>query len=758
MRVLRTAPASFEKNGRAMRKCKNFQPEWRAEARNDSMQMFLNLICGGFLMKKCMMSVVLVCLLAVPASAAITHRYDFEKDPHDVVGGLESTLVGDAHVTGGALVLDGTDDLLEMDGPGTAINTYEAFSLEMWYTPNAGKNTGYTMLAYYGGNQGSNGVNYFFMSTARGDNVSRAAISTGNTSDPWATENGVNGPEYDDDVQHHMVATLTQTHVSFFVDGVYQGTTALTGTNKMTDIAQNLALLGRGGYLNDPEWAGSIHEFRVYDKALTAAEVRFTKFFGPDNPYPIVIRNMSPADGTDKVNITPTLSWTLEPGISAASYNLYIGRDPNIADPNRADVSAISTLVVPGLTTPAYTIPFEKALQFSTTYYWRVDTVMEDSTVYQGVGMSFTTIPQAPVFEVQPVSNYLFAGQTAQFTAQCLSLSPVSWVKWYKVSTPADVEITAGPDVTIQTVTEGDLTASTLTIANVEAADEGTYYAKARNEVGTTQTDLARLVLKKLVAYWPFDGNTNDSSGNGYHGTGKDGSTELSVTLAYQTGVVGQAVYLPGTTHYIDLVDGLADDFVGGLTFNLWAYPQTAANWARFLSCNNGADSDNIFLSRVGTGTTLRFDVYKGSTNAGYVDAADALALNVWQMFTVTMNETGAVTIYKNGLPVASGTVQIPNVVKRANNWIGRSAWSADAYYRGLLDEMRIYNYALTPAEVAALYTNVRTDEFICVPDSENPLSYDLTGDCRVNMDDLAEIIGWWTECMRVPDEACGGK
>jgi hypothetical protein len=59
---------------------------------------------------------------------------------------------------------------------------------------------------------------------------------------------------------------------------------------------------------------------------------------------------------------------------------------------------------------------------------------------------------------------------------------------------------------------------------------------------------------------------------------------------------------------------------------------------------------------------------------------------------------------------------------------------------------------------VAAFYTNVRTDEFICVPDSENPLSYDLTGDCRVNMDDLAEIIGWWTECMRVPDEACGGK
>jgi len=76
------------------------------------------------------------------------------------------------------------------------------------------------------------------------------------------------------------------------------------------------------------------------------------------------------------------------------------------------------------------------------------------------------------------------------------------------------------------------------------------------------------------------------------------------------------------------------------------------------------------------------------------VTAANAIALNVWQMFTVTVDETGATTLYKNGAPIATGEVDVPNTDARVNNWIGRSGWTTDALYRGRIDDMRIYNYA----------------------------------------------------------------
>jgi hypothetical protein len=717
-------------------------------------------------MKKCMMILFLVCLLSLPASAVITHRYDFTNDANDVVGGLVSTLAGNAAVSGGSLVLDGTDDWLELDGPGIAINTYSAATMEAWYTPVNGGNPGWSMLACFGNSSVSGsltegiGVNYWFMTAARNDNFSRAAICTNNTTDPWATETGVNTAEYDDGLPHHMVATLNGTEIGFFLDGEFIGTAALSAANNLADVSTVFALLGKGTYSGDPEWNGSITEFRIYDKALSAAEVRFTSLFGADNAYPIVLRSMTPADGSTWISTTPILAWTPEPDITVDSYTLYVGTDPNMADPNIPDISGISKLVVTGLTTAGYTIPEEDRLPFDSDIYWRVDTVA-GATTYQGVGSSFTTIPETPAFWTNPETNYVFTGETATFTAECESISPVAWLKWYKVGTP-DTEVTmADPDVTIVTTTNGDFTNSTLTIANVAAGDAGSYYAKAQNASGPANSASAKIVIKKLMAYWPFDNNLNDASGNGYNGTGIRLSTGEVVALTYNTAansVVGTSVNLTGT-QYIDLVDGLADNLGSGLTFTFWTYPTNAAAWSRFLCFNNGTTtvpaSDNIFFSREGTSTTLHFNVYDNAIGTGPVTAANAIALNVWQMFTVTVDETGATVLYKNGAPIATGEVDVPNTDPRVNNWIGRSAWTADALYRGRIDDMRIYNYALTPTEIATLYTNVRTTEYICVPDPENPLAYDFTGDCRVNLDDLAVMVESWIDCMRIPDASC---
>jgi hypothetical protein len=166
------------------------------------------------------------------------------------------------------------DQWVELPAKTIAMNTYEAVSLTMWYTPKAGANTGYTMLAYFGDSVNGLGSNGYFFSPARGDNVSRTAISVGNVSAPWSAESGANGPEYDDGKPHFVVSTMDATTIKLYVDGVLTASTALSATNKISGISQNLAYLAKGGYTGDPEWIGSLQEFRIYNKALTAGEVR----------------------------------------------------------------------------------------------------------------------------------------------------------------------------------------------------------------------------------------------------------------------------------------------------------------------------------------------------------------------------------------------------------------------------------------------------------------------------------------------------
>jgi hypothetical protein len=164
---------------------------------------------------------------------------------------------------------------MEMDGAALAINTYEAFSIAGWYTPQAGANTGYHMLCYFGDSLNGFGSNGFFFTPARGNDVSRAGISCGDTAAPWAAETGVDGPETDDGQPHFVVATIDATAVSLYMDGEFIGSAALSEANKISALSTNFAYLAKGGYTGDPEWLGQIQEFRIYNKALTMSEVRF---------------------------------------------------------------------------------------------------------------------------------------------------------------------------------------------------------------------------------------------------------------------------------------------------------------------------------------------------------------------------------------------------------------------------------------------------------------------------------------------------
>ena len=231
-----------------------------------------------------------------PPPPGLVHQYTFEDGTaKDSIGGADGTLAGDAYIADGALVTVDQDDWMEMSGDVIAMNTYNEVTIEAWYTPEAGANTGWSMLGYFGDSVNGLGSNGYFMTSARGDNKSRAAISIGDIATPWASESGADGTEYDDGLLHHMVSTINATDITLYIDGVLIATTPLSARNKISGISPNFAYLAKGGYGGDPEWIGSIQEFNIYNRALSAGEIAANHAKGPVTP---LVHRYTFEDGT----------------------------------------------------------------------------------------------------------------------------------------------------------------------------------------------------------------------------------------------------------------------------------------------------------------------------------------------------------------------------------------------------------------------------------------------------------------------------
>jgi hypothetical protein len=201
-----------------------------------------------------------------------------------------------------------------------------------------------------------------------------------------------------------------------------------------------------------------------------------------------------------------------------------------------------------------------------------------------------------------------------------------------------------------------------------------------------------------LVLHYPMNGNSLDASGNGINGIINGGVT----AAADRFGNPGQALQFNGSNGFIDVPDGVyfnGSDF----TVNVWARASSFGNWARVFDFANGPNSNNIVLV-ITNGTSGRpaFVVYNGASVGTNFTAPNAVALNTWNMLTVTYTN-GNSTLSINGVPVIMGATSSPVNILRTINYIGRSNFASDAYFNGSMDDFRLYNRVLTQSEISAL-------------------------------------------------------
>ncbi|MFF3332751.1 LamG-like jellyroll fold domain-containing protein [Streptomyces sp. NPDC002888] len=219
--------------------------------------------------------------------------------------------------------------------------------------------------------------------------------------------------------------------------------------------------------------------------------------------------------------------------------------------------------------------------------------------------------------------------------------------------------------------------------------------ALTASEVGHVMSGLTALPSAEVPFNESSGTTANDLSGNGWNGTLTGGAT-------FVAGKKGNAVDLSGASQYVALPTGVISD-VKAITVAAWVNLDSAATWARIFDFGSGTSRYMFLTAKNGTNGFIRFGIKNGGSEQ-VVDGTAALPTGGWHHVAVTLDgSTG--TLYVDGAKVGSGNISIKPSDLGANtqNYLGRSQFSSDPYLDGRIDEFRIYNRALTAAEVAVV-------------------------------------------------------
>ena len=199
-----------------------------------------------------------------------------------------------------------------------------------------------------------------------------------------------------------------------------------------------------------------------------------------------------------------------------------------------------------------------------------------------------------------------------------------------------------------------------------------------------------------LLAHWKFDegkGTTaSDSSGTGNVGTLLNGPL-------WAPGKVGGALYFDGINDNVTVPDSNSLHLSNAFSLSAWVNPASPlTDWSAVLVKN----SKYYLYASVGgyCGDGSPFAGFSTSTiNA--VCQPSPLPANTWTHLTLTYNGS-VLTLYRNGLAVATASISGAASFTTETLQIGGSKFGE--YFKGLIDEVRIYNRPLTATEIQAVF------------------------------------------------------
>jgi hypothetical protein len=225
-----------------------------------------------------------------------------------------------------------------------------------------------------------------------------------------------------------------------------------------------------------------------------------------------------------------------------------------------------------------------------------------------------------------------------------------------------------------------------------------------------------------LVGYWPLDTrdyNTTtsviDRSGNGNTGTLTPNTNNQFTSTSTVAGKLGQALKFNGTNSYANITMNSKLPIYSTTTpYSISFWMKTSSfNSGQVMYNESGGNSQYFYITLDSTKKVqLNLKNDAGTKLLNGVTGNTALAAGVWNHIVWTDN-VGTAALYINGVKDTANFNYTPAATTLTTTRIGNIYSN---YYNGSLDDVRVYNRALSASEVKQLYrqsAGVHSDSFL---------------------------------------------
>ena len=622
-----------------------------------------------------------------------------------------------AGVVGQALSFDGVDDYVNA-GNGASLNIIDAITIEAWVKPinlTGAKDVIQKADSTY------EPYRLYLQDASIIFQLSQDA-----TTRTFAWTASVLSPGW-----QHIIATYDKTTVKFYVNGVEKSNVGSTPTYSLRTTTANLYIgIRKSGWTNP--FNGLIDEVRIYNRALSADEVK--------QHYDQTRRNVV----INQPSGTPPVGWWKMDEGTGQTVRDY-SANANNGTVSNGGYGATSTdgkigkaLSFDGVDDYVST-PLDVAPTAFTLEAWIKSPRTASADDARGI-LDKRSVTTEWTFWLAPSTGKLrFHGwdSTATLTKAITGNTVLSANRWYHAvitydGTTAILYVNGNNDGSSSTGNAIQNTASLIRIGT-DALDVDRYwdgfidevriynYARTADQIaadyraGAYRTIVNTSVPSSwwttgLVGYWSFDGQyttstdgTKDVSNNGNYGQFKNGVKPVA-------GVVGQALSFDGVDDYVQVSNSAILNITDAITVEAWVYNTRTYG---------GASYDQIFGKAMDVAYSaywqqssgiIVFRLYLAATSTDKVqrnlNANQKIEVNVWKHLVFTYNGS-TMKIYVNGS--LDNTVNYSGSIGTNADYfgIGKDP-DRNYYFTGLIDEVRIYNRALSADEVMQHYQQTR--------------------------------------------------
>lgn len=621
----------------------------------------------------------------------LTHRYSFVSDASDSVGGpaWNGTIV--APNGGSPASISNGLNLPGGGGPGFSgyvslpagiLTNTHSLTVECWVTQNAQD----TWAEIWSFNNGTSEYIGLIPYPANNNNNMSFAVRNGTEYDAFSPI------QFPVASEQYVAATFD---ASSLTGRLYTNGTLIAAVTvpDSTYIPGNYGA-GAGGTLNnvlgqdpfpDPQFQGTIYEFRIWDGVVSPLYMAISAAAGPS----VLVTNLTPTSVSVAVTNTSMIGGQTQPGTAMA----------NFANANGVDVTVEAT----NWTSSNPNVLTVNSSGVITAVSNGTATVSATLNGVTGSSPAITVQASAPILTQQPeASETLLVGATLRASVANDGTPPFVYF-WFTNSSTTPISISTSP---------------TLIVPHVQLASAANYSCLVSNQYGTASSSpLALTVVAPTafqqtilsygpLAYWPLDESSGTNAYDvigGYNGTYNNGFSLGNPGPTNAFFASSTAAGFDGASAYVDIPEG---------PFNITNAITTMA-WVQLTTLNGfdglfGHGDSSWRMSVNGSGDP-------GANDGGaQADASSPFGISDanWHMVAYTYNgfvgQANNGALYVDGVRVANNTITAAPAGNNLDVWIGGAPdyglGTQKRLIAGNIANVAIFTEGFTAAQIQGLY------------------------------------------------------